>query len=317
MNDEILLELYGFKFRTGTLYQVTEKTDSFAPDGFKEYKTSKALHPDVSNIVPGAIFDTELGVWDTGLYENSKALTRAIPNTTERAAFIKNVTKVIVTPLDKLKGKNFLSQFAENNNYWDKFRIDLFKGKLFNTSKPEDLLQLYLAVLHRQLTPSTLEQNPEFKNSQYCIIDKEDSIDRKLEAEMGMMEAQGTFFNLLKSDKKKDLFLILNYLKIGVTENTEDRVLTSLFNNWLKDKTDGYQNYSVFIKAHKFFLTEAGENEIFYHSKIKELIKKGFVKQRKSEIWFEEEFVGSDMKSAVKNILSDAGLQEKILTHIE
>lgn len=317
MSDIALLELYGFKFRPKTLYQVTEKTDSSAPEGFKEFKTSKALHPDISNIVPGAVFDVSLGAWDTGLYENSKALIKAIPSQEERTKFIKEITKQIVTPLDKLKGKNFLSQFAENNEYWDNYRINLFKGKIFNTSNPEELLQLYLSVLHKQLTPSSLEQNPEFKNSQYCIIDKEDSIDRKLEAEMGMMEAQGTFFNLMKAEKRSDLFLILNYLKIGVTENTEDKVLTSLFNNWLKDKTDGYQNYNVFIKAVKFFLTEDGEKEIYFHSKVKELIRRQVVKQKKSEIWFEDEFVGSDMKSAVKNILSNLDLQERILKHIE
>lgn len=317
MSDTPLLELYGFKIRPKTLYQVTEKTDSFAPEGFKEFKTSKALHPDISNSVPGAIYDTALGAWDTGLYENSRALTKAIPSQEERVKFIKEVTKQIVAPLDKLKGKNFLSQFADNNAYWDNYRIDLYRGKIFNTGKPEELLQIYLSVLHKQLTPSTLEQNPEFKNSQYCIIDKEESVDRKLETEMGMMEAQGTFFNLLKSDKRSDLFLILNYLKIGVTEKTEDKVLISLFNNWLKDKTDGYQNYSVFIKTVKFFLTEDGEKEVYYHAKIKELIGKQIVRQKKSEIWFEDEFVGSDLKSAVKNILSNLDLQQRILKHIE
>lgn len=315
MNDT-LIEIYGFNIRPNTLYQVTEKIDSFAPDGFKEHKTSKVLHPDVKDSVPGAIFDSELRVWDTGLYENSKALSKAVPSSTERIKFIKDVKKFIADPLTKLKGKDFLSQYEDNNEFWDNYSIKVYKGRIFNTEKPDELLQLYLGLLHKQITPTPLENHPDFKKSQYCIIDKEDSVDRKMETEMGIMEATGIFYNLLTS-KKKDLLLILDYLKMSITEKTEDKIIASQFNNWLKHKTDGYQNYSVFLKAYKFFLTEDGETEIYYNTKLKELINKGIVKKKKQEIWFNDEYVGSDIKSAVKNIISNKDLQTEFLKHIE
>jgi hypothetical protein len=315
MND-ILFELYGFKFKPNTLYQVTEKLDSSAPSGFVEHKTTKVLHPDVSNSVPGAIFDSELKIWDTGLYDNSKALRKAVPSLDERSKLVKEVIKYIVKPLQLLKGKEYLSQFEDNNTFWDDFRINIFKDKVFNTERPDELLQLYLTVLHRQITPKELESHPDFKNSQYCIVDKEDSIDRKQEKEMGVMEAQSTFFTLLKS-KREDLFLILDYLRLSVTPKTDDKVLASLFNNWLKDKTDGFQNYAVFLKTHKFFGTVDGEKELYYHSKIKDLIKKNVIKQKKSEIWFEDEFIGSDLKSATKNIIAQKDLEERFLKQIE
>lgn len=314
--NNTLLEIYEFSIRPNTLYEVTEKIDSFAPDGFKEHKTSKVLHPDISDSVPGAIFNSELGVWDTGLYENSPALMRAIPSEAERIKFSKDVKKYISDPLTKLKGKEFLSQYEDNNKFWDKYSIEIFRKKVFNTGKPEELLQLYLALLHRQITPKPLENHPDFKNSQYCIIDKDDSINRKLEAELGVMEAIGIFSNLLKN-KKADLLLILDYLRMNVAEKTEDRIIASLFNNWLKDKTDGYQNYSVFLKTYNFFLTEDGETEVFYNSKVKDLIKKGVIKQKKQEVWFNDEYVGSDVKSAVKNIISRKDLQTEFLKHIE
>lgn len=313
---DILFELYGFKFKPNTLYQVTEKLDSSAPNGFIEHKTTKIIHPAISNSVPGAIFDSELKIWDTGLYENSRALRKAIPSVDERSKFVKDIVKFIVKPLQILKGKEYLSQFEDNNTFWDDFRINIFKDRVFNTDRPEELLQLYLAVLHRQVTPKEFESNPEFKNSQYCIVDKEDSVDRKLEKDMGIMEAQSTFYNLLKN-KKEDLLIILDYLKLSVTPKTDDKILASLFNNWLKDKTDGFQNYAVFIKTNKFFATEDGEKELYYHSKIKELIKKNIIKQKKSEIWFEDEFIGSDLKSATKNIVSQKDLEERFLKQIE
>lgn len=314
--SDILFTIYDFKIRPNTLYQVTEKIDTSAPDGFKEFKTSKILHPDISNSEPVAVFDSSLGIWDTGLYENSKALSKAIPSLDERSNFIKTVTKFIVTPLTKLKGKEYLSPQSDNNDFWDNYRVNIFKGKIFNTEKPEELLQLYLAILHRHVTPKVLESNPEFKNCQYCIVDKEDSVDRKLETDMGMMEAQGTFYNLMVN-KKDDLFLILDYLRLNISKNTDNKIMVSLFNNWLKDKTDGYQNYNVFLKTHKLLSTKDGEKELFYHSKIKDLMKSQVIKQKKSEIWFEDEFIGSDLKSATKNIMATKELETRFLKYIE
>lgn len=315
--SDVILEIYGFKMKPDTLYQITEKLDSSAPEGFREFKTSKILHPDITNSEPGAVFDLDLGIWDNGLYENSKGLRRAIPVAEERVKFLKDVTKYIVKPLEDLKGKNFLSQFTENNTFWDKYRVEIGKDRVFNTGNPEEFLQLYLSILHRHLTPKELESNPSFKNSQYCIVDKESSIDRKLEKEYGMMEANSTFFTLLKGAKKDDLFILLDYLRIPMSPKTEDRILVNQFNNWLNHKTDGYQNYSVFLKTYKFFRTEEGEKEVFYHSKLKDLIKTGVIKQKQKEIWFEDEFMGSDLKAAAKNIMGSKDLEIRFLKHLE
>lgn len=313
---DILFTLHGFDFKADTLYQVTEKTDSSASEGFKEFKTTKILHPDVSNAEPGAIFDGVLGIWDTGLYSNSRALIEAMPSEAEREKLVKELTKLIVTPIEKLRGKNLLSPSKDNNDFWDNYRIDIRKGTLFNTKNNEDLYKLYLAVLHMYVTPKPIESHPAFKNSQYCIVDKEDVVDRKMEHEMELVEATGVFYNLLKKNRK-DLDIILDYLRLGVSENTEDRVLISLFNNWLKDKTDGYQNAKIFTKTCDNFLTKDGEKEMFYYSKMKGLIKSGVVKQKKNEIWFEEEFVGADLRSAVKSIRANPELEKRLLIHIE
>lgn len=315
--NEAVLEIYGFKIKPDTLYQITEKLDSSAPEGFKEFKTSKVLHPSIVDTLPGAIYDLDMDVWDNGLYDNSKALRKAIPSAEERVKFLKDVTKYIIKPLEDLKGKGFLSQYKENNTFWDNYGIKIGKDRVLNTGNPEEFLQLYLAILHRHLTPKELESNPSFKNSQYCIVDKESSIDRKLEKEYGLMEANSTFFNLLQGSKKEDLFILLDYLRVPMSPKTEDRILANQFNNWLNHKTDGYQNYSVFLKGYKYFRTEEGEKEMFYHSKLKNLISKGVVKQKQKEIWFEDEFMGSDLKSATKNIIASKDLEQRFLKHIE
>ena len=314
--SDILFTIHGFKIRANTIYQITEKLDSSATEGFKEYKTTKAIHPDISNEEPGAIFDSTLGIWDTGLYVNSRALREAVPVEAERTKLVSDVNKYITKPLEKLRGAGLLSHSTDNNEFWDNYRISIKKGEFFNTDTVEDLYKIYLSILHKYVTPKALESHPAFKNTQYCIIDKEDAVDRKMEHEMDLMQASGIFYSLLK-EKPKDLSLILDYLKMGVSEKTEDRVLTSLFNNWLKDKTDGYQNAKVFVKTYESFLTEGGEKEIFYYSKMKELISKGVIKQRKNEIWFEDEFIAADLRAASRTIMATPDLEKRILKHIE
>lgn len=313
--SEILFTIHDFNIRRDALYQVIPKLDSEAPEGFKEHKTSKIINPDIANSVPGAIFDRTKGIWDTGFYVESSALTRAIPNITERTKLVKDLEKYIVKPIETLQGKDSLSPRPDNNKYWDEFQVYVAKDKIFNTAKPEELLQLYLILLHKQVIPSHLESHPEYKTSsaQYCIVDKDDAIDRRLQFEMETMEANGIFYDLMKN-KKSDLVMLLDYVGLPVSgENPDNTVLTSMFNRYLKDKTDGYQNSKVFINAYKKFSTEDGENEVYFHSKLRKLFVKGKVKQRKNEIWFDDQYLGNSFKLAAAKVMEDKELQKQLL----
>lgn len=315
MSAEILFTIHDFNIRKDALYQVIPKLDTEAPDGFKEYKTTKLINPDISNIVPGAIYDRAKGAWDTGFYVESTALGKAIPNATERAKVVKDLDKLVIKPIEALKGKDRLSaKSPDNDKYWDEFVVDIYKDKIFNTAKPEELLQLYLLLLHKQLIPSHLESHPDYKvsSAQYCVIDKEDAVDRKLQSEMENMEANGIFFRLM-NDKKSDLIMLLDYLGVPVSGDPENAVLVSMFSRFLKDKTDGFQNARVFIKGYEKFTTEAGENEVYFHSKLKKLFSKGKVKQRKGEIVFDEEVLGNSFKLAAARVASDPELQKQLL----
>lgn len=314
MSAEILFTIHEFNVRKDALYQVMPKMDSEAPDGFKDYKTTKVINPDISNLLPGAIFDRSKNAWDTGFYVDSRALMKAVPNVTERTKLVKDLDKLIVKPIEAMQGKDRLSAKPDNNAYWDNFVVDVAKDKIFNTEKPEELLQLYLLLLHKQIIPSHLESHPEYKMSgaQYSIVDKEDAVDRKLQTEMETMEANGLFYGMMNT-KKPDLLMLLDYLGLPVSGDPDNSVLVSMFSRFLKDKTDGFQNAKMFIKGHKKFMTEDGENEVYFHSKLKQLFTKGKVKQRKGEIWFEDEMIGNSFKLAAAAILADKELQKKLL----
>lgn len=308
--DNVILKIYDFEIKKDTLYEIKEKLDTSAPDGFKEFNTTKVLSDTIVDTFPGAVFDRERGIWDTGLYPTSSSFMRAIQPEI-RVSALKALKENIVKPIEAEKGENVLDQNSSNNRFWDSFRIDLQRGKVFDTAKAEDLLRLYLLLIHRRVTPKHMESHPEFKQpiSMYCIVDKDSSVSREAEKEMRQAKASALFYNLLSTDRE-GLIRVLDYLGISATNATEDAVLYTIFGNFIKSKEDKYQNDKIFIETVEKYQTEDGEEEIFIHAKLKELYIKGKVKNKKGEIWIDDVFVESGWKNAARKVKEDKELKQ-------
>lgn len=311
-----ILRIYDFDIKKDTLYEIKEKLDTSAPDGFKEYNTTKVLSDTVVDTFPGAIFDKERGIWDTGLYPTSGAFMRAIP-VELRDSSLKAIKENIVDKIEAEKGEGVLDHTSKNNDFWDNFRIELHRGKLFDTSKAEDLLRLYLIMIHKRVTPKHMESHPEFKQpiSMYCIVDKDSSVSREAEKEMRQAKASALFYNMVSADKQ-GLIQILDYLGINATETTDESVLYTVFGNFVKSKEDKFQNDKIFIDTVEKYQTETGAEEIYIHAKLKQLYVKGKVKLKKGEVWMDDIYVDNNWKNAARKIKDDKELKQVFATLI-
>lgn len=300
--SNVILSLYGFDIKSNTLYEIKEKLDTSAPDGFKEFNTTKVLSDIIVDIYPGAVFNSKRGLWDTGLYPTSVAFMNAVPEAV-RPNTLKAIEKFIIRPIELEKGQKVLDHTPANNLFWDNFRIEVGRGKLLDTSKTEDLLKLYLLLLHKRLTPKNMESHPAFKQpiSMYCIVDKDSSVSREAEKNMRQTEANALFYNLLKADKK-GLLQVLDYLGITATASTDETILYTIFNNYLTSKEDKYQNDKIFIETAQKYQTEVGAEEIYIHFTLKQLYAKGKVKSKKGEIYLDDVYVDNNWKNAAKKI---------------
>ncbi len=313
--DGVVIDIYGFPIKLNSLYEVQEKMDSSAPDGFKDNSTSKTLSFDVADGFPGAVFDVQRGMWDNGLYENSKSFIRAFgkDQTINRALFDK-VKEYILEPYESQYGEGSLDYKStdERNAFWDNYRIEIKRGKVFNTGEIKDLLELYFCLVHRILTPKDMESHPDFKQptSYYLIVDKESSVSRQAEKEMRDMEAKALFFTLMKSDKDR-LIRTLDYLGIPASINTDDATLVRVFNNWVENKEDKFQNAKIFLEAIEKHSTDKGKELLFIHSKLKEMHRKGKnVTLKRGQVYLDEVFVDNGWKVSAEKIQSDAELME-------
>ena len=315
--SNVILKIYDFEIKKDTLYEIKEKLDTSAPDGFKEYNTTKVLSDIIIDTFPGAIFDKERGIWDTGLYPTSGAFMRAIPAELRDIA-MKSIKENIVDKIEAEKGEGVLDHTSKNNDFWDNFRLELHRGKLFDTSKAEDLLRLYLVMIHKRVTPKHMESHPEFKQpiSMYCIVDKDSSVSREAEKEMKQAKASALFYNLLSTDKE-GLIYILDYLGINANNTTDESVLYTVFGNFIRSKEDKHQNDKIFIDTVERYQTEAGADEIYIHAKLKQLYVKGKVKVKKGEIWMDDIYVENNWKNAARKIREDKELKQVFATLID
>jgi len=317
--NAVIATIYDFPLKLNTLYEVQEKLDSSAPDGFIDYRTTKTLSAQIIDDYSAAVFDIDRDVWDTGLFSTSKAFRAAFSGSDEAIeAVFKNIEEHIIKPYEAEKGVGSLRYHTDNNKFWDNFSVKISRGKIFDTSKIDDLLRLYLCLIHKRLTPKEHESNPLFKQpvSNYLILDKEVAVSRKSEKAQNKMEAIASFYTLLKSDKD-NLIRVLDYLGISAGVNTDEDTLITVFNNWIEDKQDRFQNDKLFVDAIEFRNTKKGEDVLYIHTELKKLHRQGKVKFKKGEVYLDDVYVENGWKNSANKIHGDKELFEIFTAMIE
>lgn len=298
-----IIKIYDFSIRTGTIYEVVEKMDANAPKGFQEFSTTKYLFNKTYNLEPGAYFDESIKAWDTGLTENSKMLTAAIPDEKVRKTAVQNLQKYIVEPIEKMQGKDRLRQTPDNDDYWLNFNVRVGKGVSFNTDNPIELYELYLLVASRKLTPKNLGSHPSFRQSQYTVVDRQENYNRKVDKTQRRMTAIGKFYQLLSSNKET-LVNILNYIGIPAKMNQDDSVLMVSFERFIDDKNNSFQNDKIFNEAVELQGTKKGAEQIHIFNKLKEISASGNnrLSVKSGDISIDGVYISNTLKSAAEEI---------------
>lgn len=302
-----IIELFGFSIRENSLYEIKEKLDPDAPDGFREFETSKLLINDINEEEPGAVWNTSLGVWDNGLFLDSPFLRSAIPNLEARQNALEKLQEYILEPIESLKGKGAFDISSSNDKFWNNYSITVNRGKGFNTAVPEELFQLYILLVSKRLTPKEMVSHPEFKTSRYCILDKEEANRKDSDKALRTIRAYELFGAFKNSDRK----LLMNMLDFaglrGVNEKTEDSTLSIAFKNWIEDSNKGVQNAINFAE-----LAESKDkntkNKLHVYGKLKEYLLNDLIVKNSSGIYIQDTYVGASIKGAAEAIVSDKAL---------
>lgn len=303
MATDVTIKVNDFELKTSTFLQIVPKPDYDAPQGYIDNGTTKVLHPFVSDYV-SCIFDQTLNAWDTGFYEAS-ACYRGKPQA-EVKEIVKALQKEIVKPIEAIRGQGVLDPKADNP-FWNEFRVDLHDGRLFDTSKVGDLLDVYIALLHNKLAPEDKASLHAYKNASFCIKDKDAVITTKEKRDFEYTEAMSAAFVLFDTDKNK-LFLIMENLGIDVHNSMEKKDVITVMNQYFGEKTKGSQYVRMFLDTYKKSNTDQGLLELDSYSKVKKGFANGLVTSANNEYYFNGQELGTSLKDAAYTISHNKGL---------
>lgn len=306
--DDFRVIVHGFEIKSNTIYQVVPKPDEDAPDGYRRERTTKMLSPNISESV-GCVKNPVSNTWDTGFYVYSPCYNHLPMD--QREIIVANVVKNIKDPIENIYGGG--DRLNQNSDeFWDEYTITLSNTAIFNTAEPKELLNLYMAILHGALAPKESASGERFREAKYCVVNKNEVIDRKLAKDLNYNKAVGSFYTLLENDKPT-LVGILNFVGLQASAHTDEITLNNTVTNYLRNQQSGDQNTEIFLEAFKFAKTESGKREIQLYQDLKELAKKGAIVKDGTEYRLGEDYLGATFKIAAKRVAGDQKLQEKLI----
>lgn len=304
-----------FEIEIGKSYQIINKFDANALDGFQKHRTTKVLDPEASvTRVPLAIWDGQKMSYDVALDENSTRLSNLFNDKDDLRKHLQTITKHIYNPLMSIYGKDKLD--AKNTDFWDEFCYHITADNVLNTNKPLELAQLYFLIIHGKLAPVGFESENLFKRcAQFSVENKETVITATQKRETEKNKAIARFVVLLE-DNKQELSTLLEYIGIAGLDEADDALMNSVFTNWLE--RDDNQNPKQFLEVYKkYHESNAGRNEMKVYRALKELHRKKKIKKNLDGVIFEDEVLGKDFKEATKKVFETSALMEKLYIKID
>lgn len=296
-----------FKVKEGVLYKVENKYDATAPDGLKRLLTTKV--PSVTSLDSITCSFTNIGggkgVYDTGFFESSPCHNGLSPQ--DRKVEVKNLLTNVAHPYEKKVGMDELLM-QNNYDFWDNYFVDLEEGKVFDTSDPQDVLALYIAVKEGALCPKGQEGNPDYNQASYVVVDTDSSKTARTQIINHKFQAIQHFGNLLEKNPKNLETVLKSMDIITLHAVSSSDAMQTAFSMWLeKDPKNAERFEKVYSEA------VAGEDEMEHIRltvKVKELMNKGRIKREGANYVFEDVPVGIDVRDIVRNLEEKEELSE-------
>lgn len=306
MKDEKVIKVNGLEIRLGSIYKVVNKPDKSAPDGFQREGSTKLPSYGIGNNIGCNYIENDItgdGVYDTGLYVDSPCYSNLPKDEVEaKVALLK---ELIVEPYERYKGKRGILEHS-NKEFWDSYTCRLEVDRPFRTDSPSDLLDLFQSVLSYNLAPKAEAKNPKFGRAQYIVEDVSKAKTHTEETNNNFVTAIANFSKLYSSNQYLAIKLLEYVGFSGVSESIEESSLNSMLFSWLMSDES---NPTKLINAYNIASNPKKSNQIVLFSKLKELARKGVVSNVTGEYYYNDTYLGSDLKSAAENVNAKTDLK--------
>ena len=237
------INVNGVEIKLNNVYEVKSKGDNNSTYGTAKFPSYRIIDtasmPRTTSKASG-----RSGRWDTGFYEFSPRYSRMNKEKAqkEREFLVENIKN----PIERIYGEGHLDH--QKNETFDNLLVQLYEGRMFNTSKPEDLFELYVACLDLKLAPADNQGNSKYNNAQFTVENTTDK--REAKKTQATLKSQALFNYTELSDRPTKVY-IANYAgcPMDINEKDDAALLASYF-QWLDQHRD---NPNRFIKAYEFY----------------------------------------------------------------
>lgn len=309
MQEKELFEIDGFKVYANSMYLTKDKPDMDAPTGFIEARTTKLPSDGVDDVFHFNYVTTSErgdGSWDTGFYETSPCYRNLSQEEAKKR--VKMVVENVLKPYRKHRAKADLFDIGDEENFL-RYSFRVASGKRYNTKDPEDVMNLYVALLAGYLTPEGLVGDPRYSQSAFVVVDENKAVRHRDEVGSNAFEAV-TAYSFLESQKPELLLCILDYMDMPrVSESIPKETKQAMFFQMVSQSAETTRQFLQYTKEAE---TDTGAALFYVYSKLKKMAGKGGKFQRADgkEFFYGEEPVGADIKTAATNIAKNPRLSK-------
>ena len=307
--EKEILRVNGVDIKLNSVYTVIHKPDSSAPKAYREEGVSKTPHPYISDVISCVYKNNR---WDTGFYTSSECYRGLNPK--EKQIVVDNVKKVLVEPLEEIYGEGVLNH--NNNDFWDGWGFELRQDKPIDTSDPEQLLGVYMGILHGKLAWDEDMKASKFNGAMFAISNRTEKVNRSEENNLQKTMVKAQAINMHGNDKDL-LFKITSYVGLKINEEIDLRGLNTIIGSWIDEKGRGIQRAKSFNDAVDLSKTVKGKKILSVHKELKDLYNKGLIVRENNVLKANGVEIGSNFKEATSNVISNKKIDNIIVKLLE
>lgn len=296
----------------GRKYILDHKFDGDAPSGLKSIEATRL--PFAKNVIVDCIaFDDRAKVYDTGFYAQSPCL--ASYKLAEREELTATYIKEIKAPFENFA--NVSLEKNADNQFLKDFRYDLYVNREFDTNEPQDMFELFCALLQGYVCNKD-EKDPRYRAlAQFNISNPQDVKNKSKEKTKKRRQAFEKFSIMADSNRDK-LDLVLEYIGRDNPAKVEADDLKDSYYEAFHDVKNGTELVDRFVEATAKYDLPRGEEEMEYYSLAKRLYKAGKIKKTKKgfETLTGEQFLGITFQDIAKFCMNTDSIQSKIILEL-
>lgn len=290
------------KFKVGNIeieigqkYILDHIPDPTAPEGMVKLGAKKFPF-EGSGVMDCVYFDYNKNLYDTGFYEGSYCLSNYSPE--QRALLVPIYESKIKKPFEEFRNED-LNQ-SDKNEFWAKYRYEAYVNKEFDTSKPDELFELFQVIV-QGLACEKNERNPFYrKTAQFIIANPQITKNKKKEQAKLKMNVLQSISTLADADKTK-LDLLLQYTgreRVGKLDSDD---IKAIYFEVVNDEKAGLAFAESFQTALDEFETDKGKDKMKFLHILAELLKlRKIKKSQRGYVTEYDTFLGNSLKDAAE-----------------